>query len=107
LPGLILLNFDLAWPEFTREGDHMNSRDSFEKTPDCPTNEALLAYGRGARRGRSGVAAHLAGCEFCSLLLEMLRSHPGAGPPAPAPPPLPEALRRALLEQLRLSNSCQ
>jgi hypothetical protein len=85
----------------------MNSRDSFKKTPDCPTNEALLAYGRGARQGRSGLATHLEGCEFCSLLMEMLRSHPGAQPPAPAPPPLPEELCRALLEQLRLSNRCQ
>jgi hypothetical protein len=107
LPGLIWLKFDPVWSPVHLEGGRMNWRNTFEKTPDCPTNEALLGYQRGARQGRSGVAAHLEACEFCSLLLDLLRSHPGAQPPAPAPPPLPAELRRALLEQIRLSDRCQ
>jgi hypothetical protein len=68
----------------------MDSHTRFEKTPACPTNEALLAYQRsqgGALTGRArGVAAHLAECEFCSLLLDLLRSHPVAEPTAHEPP---------------------
>lgn len=79
----------------------MNSRSRFEKTAACPTNEALLAYQRGARRRRDVIAAHLVECEFCTLLLDLLRAHPGSEPPPSEPPPLPDDLRRALREQLR------
>jgi hypothetical protein len=86
----------------------MDSHTRFEKTPACPTNEALLAYQRsqgGALTGRArGVAAHLAECEFCSLLLDLLRSHPVAEPTAHEPPPIPEDLRRLLGEELRHSG---
>lgn len=85
----------------------MALRKRFEKTSECPTNESLLAYQRDTQQGQPAITAHIAECEFCSMLLELLKAHPDTFPPAPDPPPMPEGLRSRLLKQLRNLNRYQ
>ena len=62
----------------------------FEKSRACPANETLLDFERQALNAVDAdrVAAHLQDCEFCFLLLDLLKFHPTSNPLPPAPPPV-------------------
>jgi len=80
--------------------NHDSIFNRFEKSPGCPENEQLLAFERGTDGADApAVADHLKICEFCSLLLDLLRSHPEELPVVTPPPPMPEALRCVILRQ--------
>jgi len=82
-------------------------RKRFEKTSECPTNESLLAYQQGDQQGQQAIATHISNCEFCALLLELLKAHPATYPQTSIPPPMPEKLRPVLLKQFRNLNRFQ
>jgi hypothetical protein len=73
----------------------MTPTPRFEKTPLCPTNEQLLAYQRQELNPADAglVTAHVADCEFCFLLLDLLAHHPPGKVLPPDPPPLANRLR--------------
>ena len=73
----------------------------FEKSRACPANETLLAYQRHALNSADAdlVAAHLQDCEFCFLLLDLLKFHPAGKPILPAPPPVLHNLPRFLFRR--------
>lgn len=80
----------------------------FRKQWTCPSAEALLLHGLGARaagRGES-LASHLSACEFCGAEMQLLSRFPP--PPTNALPfvayPLPASLRR-LAEQVMAEPS--
>lgn len=73
----------------------------FEKSRACPANETLLAYQRQALNSAEAdqITAHLQDCEFCFLLLDLLKFHPALKPLPLAPPPVPAHLPRFLFRR--------
>ena len=73
----------------------------FEKSRACPANETLVDYQRHTLSSADAdrVAAHLQDCEFCFLLLDLLKFHPTAKRLPPAPPKVPANLPRQLFRR--------
>jgi hypothetical protein len=74
------------------KGQYMYVNSRFEKSGNCPTNEALLAFLQTKsdfteNEDLQPIVEHLAVCEFCELMLELLRDYPAF--PAVVPPPVP------------------
>ena len=73
----------------------------FEKSHACPTNEALLDYQRQAlpQAEAKRITAHLQDCEFCFLLIDLLKFHRPIKTLPLAPPPMPKKLPRLLFRR--------
>ena len=79
----------------------MTQDTRFEKSRACPANETLLAYQRQTLNSADAdqVAAHLQDCEFCFLLLDLLKFHPAVKPLPPTPLPILPDLPRFLFRR--------